>query len=227
MTKPLIMNTIARQFPGLILFVGKSKSGKTYLLQYLLQFYTTTKKIFNFGLVLTGSPYNHEYNFLPNHAVREYDEVILTGYINELKKRKDAAAGGKLPASFLVLDDCLGLVTQSSAWKNLISTYRHLNITLFLSVQYLRNEASSTLVREQTSILFAFKSTNINTIKALYEYYGSDIFSKLDEFKKRYSCATDEKHTCMIYIADDQMQTSDKNLLSFKAPEFRPIKLKF
>jgi len=69
--------------------------------------------------------------------------------------------------------------------------------------------------------------TNINTIKALYEYYGSDIFPKLEDFKKRYSKATDEKHTCMIYIADDQMQTSDKNLLSFKAPEFRPIKLKF
>ena len=195
------MNTIAKQFPGLVLFVGRSKSGKTYLLKYMIQFYSRHKKIFNFGLVLTGSKYNHEYDFLPKNAVHEYDEELLNSYINSLKKKKDEAGGGKLPASFLVLDDCLGLVTQSSAWRNLISTYRHLNITIFLSVQYLRTDASSTLVREQASVVCAFKSTNINTIKTLYDYFGSDIYDKLADFRTRFSEATDERHTCLLYIA--------------------------
>jgi len=177
-------------------------------------------------MVLTGSIYNHEYDdFLPANAVHEYDDSLLNGYIDALKKRKNE--GAKLPASFLVLDDCLGLVTQSSAWRNLISTYRHLNITIFLSVQYLRSDTSGTLVREQASVVFAFKSTNINTIKTLYDYWGSDVYSKLADFKDRYSAATDERHTCLLYIADDQLQSETKNFYSFKAPNYRLHKLKF
>jgi len=222
------MNTIAKQFPGLVLFVGRSKSGKTYLLKYLLQYYSLQKRIFNFGMVLTGSIYNHEYdNFLPANAVHEYDESLLNGYIDALKKKKHETGGGKLPASFLVLDDCLGLVTQSSAWRNLVSTYRHLNITIFLSVQYLRSDTSGTLVREQASVVCAFKSTNINTIKTIYDYWGSDVYSKLNDFKERYSAATDERHACLLYIADDQLQDDAKNFYSFKAPDYRLFKLKF
>jgi len=222
-----IMNTIAKQFPGLVLFIGRSKSGKSYLLKYMLQYYCLLKPIFKFGLVLTGSMYNHEYDFLPSNAVHEYSEEILNGYINTLKKKKNEANGGKLPASFLVLDDCLGLVTQSSAWRNLISTYRHLNITIFLSVQYLRTDASSTLVREQASVVCAFKSTNINTIKTLYDYFGSDIYDKLADFRERYSSATNERYACLLYIADDQLQDEKYNMKSFMAPDYRLFKLKF
>ena len=222
-----VMATIAKQFPGLVLLVGSSKSGKSYLLKYLLQYYSIDKPIFNFGLVLTGSYYNYEYEQLPDNAVHEYNEDLLNDYINQLKARKAKSRGGKLPASFLVLDDCLGLVVQSKAWRSLISTYRHLNITLFISVQYLKNEASSTLVREQTSVLFAFKSTNVNTIKTLYEYYGGSIFDNIEAFKSRFNESTNTKYACMVYIADNELQDKNKNMKSVRAPAYKQIKLDF
>jgi hypothetical protein len=222
------MEHIKKQFPTLILLLGKSKSGKSHLTKYLLQYYTLEKPIWQFGLCLTGSPYNHEYTFLPDHAVHEYNEDILESYINELKTRKDESKGEKMPASFLILDDCLGLISKTAAWQNLLSTYRHLNITIFLSVQYLKTEASSTLVREQAGIVCAFKSTNINVINCLYDYFGSELFESVKDFKARYSACTSEKYHCMLYIADDALSSSNKNFLSFTAPkELLNVKLKY
>jgi hypothetical protein len=54
-----IMNTIADRMPGLFLFVAKSESGKTHLIRYLITKFCAEKK-FAFGMVLTGSAYNHE-----------------------------------------------------------------------------------------------------------------------------------------------------------------------
>jgi hypothetical protein len=222
------MNNIAKQFPTLVLLLGKSKSGKSYLLKYLLQFYTIgPKPIFQYGLVLTGSPYNHEYGFLPKHAVHEYDEELLMNYINELRKRKDESEGERLPASFLVLDDCLGLIQRTPAWQNLLSTYRHLNITIFLSVQYLKTEASSTLIREQTGVLVAFKSTNINVIKCLYDYFGSEVFENLAEFRERYANITKQRYNAMIYIADDRLQDKKNNFQGLQAPQYKEISIKY
>ena len=86
---------------------------------------------------------------------------------------------------------------------------------------------SSTLVREQESVVCAFKSTNINTIKTLYDYWGSDMYDKLADFRERYSKSTNEKHTCLLYIADDQRQDENKNMYSFQAPDYRLFRLRF
>ena len=221
-----VMDEITKQLPGLFLLVGKSKSGKSYFLKYLLQYYCLYKRIFNFGLVLTGSEYNHEYPFLPQNAVGEFSEEKLMQYINQLKERKSKGNGKPLPASFIVLDDCLGLVQQTKSWQSLISTFRHLNISIFISVQYLKaSQISSTLIREQTNVLIAFRSTNINTIRALYDYYGSDIFETLDEFRKRYSACTQEKYHALVYISDDQLADPDKNFISMKVPEIKLQKI--
>ena len=218
------MKKLKHVMPSLFLFVGKSKSGKSYLLKYLISYYCLTEKHFNFGLVLTGSDYNHEYKFLPSHAVHKYEEEVLNQYIDSLKEKKNN--GEELPPSFLVLDDILGLISRSKAWQNLISTYRHLNITLFISVQYLRTEASSTLIREQTGALFAFKTTNINTMKCFFDYFGSNIFENLEGFKERFQKCTTEKHSCCLYLDHDKSMTKNTNFLMLKAPQFdlKPIK---
>ncbi len=213
------LGLIAKQLPCLMLFVAKSKSGKTYLLRYLIDKLSIDKGMFNYGLVLTGSHYNHEYEFLPKEAVHQYSEEILNEYIENLKKTKEDSKGDKMPNSFIVLDDCLGLISKSSAWTNLISTYRHLGITLMITTQYLKaSEASSTLVREQCDIAFMFGSSNINTMKALYDYFGSNIFNNFDDFQQRYRLCTNEKYKCMMYVNDSELMAPDKNLSKISAP---------
>lgn len=222
-----IAKVVKKQFPTLILLLGKSKSGKSYLIKWLIRQYTQKIHHFQYGLVLTGSYYNHEYEYLPSHAVHEYKAEILDTYINNLKQKKTEGNGKPLPASFLVLDDCLGLITKTPAWQNLLSTYRHLNITLFLSVQYLKSESSSTLVREQTGVLFAFKSTNVNVIKCLYDYYASEVFENFEDFKERYLECCQKKHCCCVYVNDDMLAKPNKNFLRFKCPTYADYKLKY
>lgn len=223
-----VMNKIKQQMPGLFLFLGKSKSGKSYLLKYLLQYFCLMKRVFKFGLILTGSAYNHEYDFLPSKAVHEYKENILMKYVDQLKDRKNKDTGKELPPSFIVLDDCLGLVQKSKAWQNLVSTYRHLNITLFISVQYLKaSEVSGTLIREQTSVLFAFSSTNMSVIKCLYDYFGADVFDKIEDFKARYQLVTKEPHAAMLYIASNELRDKSKNFKPFLAPNYKTAKINY
>lgn len=224
-----IMKTIKKQFPTVCLFVAKSKSGKTHLVRYLLTYYCVHDRFFNFGLVLTGSPYNHEYDFLPSKYVRQFNGELLDAYIAHLRQKKDDSRGQPLPPSFLVLDDCLGLIQKTGAWQNLVSTFRHLNITIFITTQYLKaSEVSGTFIREQTGVLFAFRTSNVHTIKALYDYFGANVFDKLKDFQERFNECVKVQHQCMLYIDSHNLMSKSKNFLPLAAPAvYKTFEIRF
>lgn len=223
-----IMNKIFEK-PCLILTVGKSEQGKSYLVRYLLD-YALISRVFKFGIVFQGSKgMNDDYGFLPDKAVKNgFDEAVLIKWIDKLKAQKErlvkAGKGADMPRSFIIFDDLLGILQKSAYMDNFFSLYRHLGITVFLNTQYLNTAASSTLVRQQTSFGFFFRSSAARTKDSLYEWFAGDI-SK-DEFLEKYKRFTKEDYNCMLYISSERDPT--KAFYRFQAPSnHKPTKVNY
>jgi hypothetical protein len=214
------------RFPACILSVGKPKSGKTYNTRFLLTYFSHTKKIFKGGLVFTGSrDLNDDYDFLPVKAIiNGYDEDVLKRYVENIEQYRKRT-GQAPPASFIVFDDLLGKLTGSNYFNSFVSIYRHLNITIFINVQYMKTKASNTLLRETISYAFIWNTKTKNSIDSIYEVVGQ-LFDSKEDFKKHFFETTKAKHAAMLYIATrDELQN---NYYETIAPEnFKKIRIDF
>ncbi len=81
-------------------------------------------------------------------------------------------ANGSAPRAFLILDDLLSQKAFSSqTFINLSTQFRHFNISIIISTQYIYR--LSPTFRESASHAVIFKQTTMRSITALYESYGS------------------------------------------------------
>jgi len=199
--------------------------GKSFLLRNLI-YQFSKKNIFKFGVCFSGTGFNSDYKFLPENAVRSnYSEDQLEKYIAKLKAWLHAHPGEKLPSNFLILDDLLGRIKlNSGVFSNLMSTFRHYNITIFITSQYFVKNIS-TLLRELTDVAFIFRTRFHNSLKSLYEAYGQ-MLDDQDEFEYILNEATKEKHACLCYMS--RKETADESYFSYQAPPKDPeFKLRF
>lgn len=201
--------------------VGKSYRGKSYFLKYFLM-----DRIWHgdlkFGLVFTSTKFNKTYNFLDDMGIKYkivegYDEELLEKYFNNLIKiyeEKDY-----IEPSFVVFDDIMGCLNNSSKFfTRFMTTMRHLNINAFFAVQYLKGKSAiSPTMRQQTTHALMWKSLTKDTTEALFESYGQR-FNSLKEFKEYFENATEQKHSAMLYIENED--DMDKNYLTIKAPKY-------
>jgi ABC-type dipeptide/oligopeptide/nickel transport system ATPase component len=216
----VVMKMINEQLPCTTLIVGKTKSGKSVLMRYLLAYFTTVTAEFKYGMIMVGNKYiAKEYGMFPEGSVREYDESVLRKYIEELEDLHDEIGEDEMPRTFLVLDDCIGIIQDNNWFSHFVTTCRHLNICLFLSTQYLkaRSAVNSTLVRENIGMLFCFRSNSSDTIKTMYDNWGSEVMRSRDDFEQRFRRCTKEKGSAMLYLNDVNYLTASENLLPFKA----------
>lgn len=214
------------RFPACILSVGKPKSGKTYNTRFLLTYFCKTKPVFKGGLVMTGSrDLNEDYDFLPEKAIiNGYDEELLKRHVAKLEAYRKRT-GNPPPASFIVFDDILGRLQGSAFFNNFISIYRHLNITVFINVQYMKTRASNTLLRECIKYAFIFKTTTKISLQCIYEVIGQS-FDSFEEFKEIFMKATNEPHAACLYIAD--RNDKHENYFTSIAPEdYRQQQIEF
>jgi hypothetical protein len=201
------------------IFCGKSFRGKSHFLRYLITDRMLSKKL-EFGLVFTGTKYNTDYDFFPDDKVFEgYNEEVLKKYVDNLKaiKKKE----GEVPPSFIIFDDLVGVLNnQTDFFMNFITTARHLNINIFVCVQYLTGKkAISTTMRAQTTHAVLFKPRMKNTIENLYRSFGG-LFENEKEFKDHFMKITKEPYCGMLYLEhEDNM---DKNYICVKAPAEYP-----
>jgi len=208
-----------------MIFIGKQASGKSFLLRNLI-YQLTKQNTFKFGKVFSATSFNPDYDFMPEkHVDGEYSEAKLEQYIDSLKKWMTNNPGKKLPPSFLILDDLLGKMhANTDIFSNLMSTYRHYNMSVFLTSQFMVKNIS-TLLRELVDVAFIFKSKFKNTRTSLYEAFGQSLESQ-DEFDDVLEKATKERHACLVYKANEE-KVQDM-YLSFKCPGNDPkFKLKF
>lgn len=217
-------------FPSLIIFAGSSKSGKTYAIKSIIinNAFPKSKSSFNFGLVFTSTKFNSDYtSFLPNESVIEgFNIDLLNNFKEEIKNKyedviqrnikKGRHPNYGVPASFIVLDDIVSLIKQKDkSFQNFISTFRHYNISVFISVQYIHQIVP--IIRQQADYAVIYYHDQAISIKALNESFGSG-FENEREFKKFLHEKTKNRFNCIIYQKHDY----DNKYIVWKAPSDVP-----
>lgn len=209
-----------------IINIGQPGTGKTFLTKWLLlRNILPPVSHYKYGVIVTKTKFDaKDYDYIDKkYILGEYDEEVIKDYVNQIVKQVEKK--GSVDPSFMVLDDILGdyKILMSPFFKWITSIVRHINMTIIINGQYLFQSVNS-VIRECSTIVFMFRSTNNKTIKGLYENFGQ-LFDDQKEFKKHFLEATKEKHTCMVYTADEDDIL--KNYLTFKAPDsLKHLKMK-
>jgi hypothetical protein len=166
------------QIPGITLIIGKTQSGKSHLLRYLMKCLWLNGS-FAFGCIISlTSQFTHDWDCIPKRfhltpdKAEHYLKTILLPRMAQIKAR-----GINMP-SFILIEDCLGeLKWNDSFWTQLATTVRHYNISLFLTTQYLKKIPS--VIRSQCSQYFFLKMMNQLELKGAYE----QCFSMVMDYK--------------------------------------------
>lgn len=179
--------------PKVFLVAGAPARGKTYLTRYFLQQFIFNKTVPRAERLQFGAVYGHpssieEYDWLPpqcTHEVMESKEIDskMGGYLkylvaenkrlNEKKGRVGRRHEVLLPPNFLVLDDIVGVLnSQSKTFNRFITTFRKTNTTVFICVQYINSNISTT-VRQCIEYAIWFDFDNKKTIGALCDAFGT------------------------------------------------------
>jgi hypothetical protein len=188
-------------------------------------YYYLKQNYFKFGMVISRTKFNGDYDWCPDEYVKdEYDEQKLQQYINKLRMYKKSK--GYVPPSFLILDDVLGAVSvYSNFWTQLISQFRHFNLTLIIASQSITSKLTSTLLRECVNISVMFRSVFKNTIVASFESFGQ-LFENYDEFLNLYLKITGQKYHALLFINDKD--SKEQSYFDYIAPPNTPeFKIKF
>ena len=193
--------------PAIFTMTGQPKSGKSYMMKYIMFLYCQMGYFSGGGLVFTPTKFNGDYNFLPDRAViPRYSGEHLEAHIENLRRltetgRAENGADWSLKPNFVILDDCLGLLKESEWFNNWISTYRHTNTSIFIMSQYLASRQSvNTLLRNCTTFALMWPSISKNNLQAMYNAYGG-VFENEEEFKRELLKCKNVKHTCLLYKA--------------------------
>ena len=194
------------------MFIGSSSSGKSYLLKSIVSDHLSAKRL-KFGIVFTATKHNCGYDWLPDQYVfSNYDQEILNRYIAFLVKMKKK---GTIPNSFVILDDIVMSINQhSKAFAEFLSTYRHYNITLYVTTQSINKCVP--LFREQADYAYIFQLHTVAAIKAAYESYGQLFLTikKWQEFLKEGTCID---YQCIVWSKETK-PVIELKYKRFKAP---------
>lgn len=148
-------------FPGSFLFLGKSNSGKTYLMKKILH-----KHRKKFDRVIVFCPImNNDYDFLdPKYVIRDkqtLDTIINVQY--QLKMQN------KHKPLLIILDDWIGSVDlrHDETFSKLSTNGRHCNITTFYISQFLNRIPP--VIRDNINY-YIILSVSHQSLDTLYEY---------------------------------------------------------
>jgi GTPase SAR1 family protein len=173
----LFNNTI----PNISLIIAPPNCGKTYLVKYLLTDLYINKKI-KYGVVFCSTNFNtNNFDYIPEKYIySSYQDDIITNLIdiqiNQIKENK------KAEPCFIVFDDMIGMINfQSKTLTELFTKYRHYNITVLLTTQYIYKIPP--LIRECSTFIFLFFVTSRRSLKAAFECFFCH-FDNIEQCKK-------------------------------------------
>lgn len=202
--------------PSLTILVGKPGSGKSHLLNYLLTLGHPhyNKSPILYAIVFTTTKFNKQWSsiFPDDYVHPRYDPDILQGLIEIQQENSHNRAA-------VIFDDCLDQrAFASQLFLDLCTTFRHLNIDLFISTQYIYK--CPPVVRECASRVAMFRVTSERSLKACYESFGA-FFKTYDEFRK-YVIANTGDFKFIWYIANSSADNRDEVYINMKAPPTLP-----
>jgi hypothetical protein len=202
--------TLNLDYPFSIIITGMPGAGKTGFIKYIfLSNHPTYKEDpFKYGIVFTNTKFDNEYDYCPQKYVHAaYNEDILRNFI-ELQKENSHHK------TFIVFDDCLDKKAfQSKLFTELVTQYRHLNINLIITAQYLKLVTPA--MKECCRYAILLKSSTEDSIKSNYESFGFG-FSDRKKFEEYI------RENCVNYgaILVDRRAKQDEPLYQVKrAPD--------
>ena len=171
--------------PGLNILSAKPGSGKSSLIKFELYKGDVNKK-YDYAIVFTKNiddDYNKiiDENFIYyNFSDKDFAKILKFQQQNNKKKENSGELDG--PRLLLIFDDVIGSIDfNSKLLTMLVTRYRHFNIGVVFSTQYIIKIPS--IIRECASRSFIFYQETRNSIKACYEIYGQS-FKSLTKFRE-------------------------------------------
>lgn len=160
--------------PGLSIIAAKAGSGKTSLIKFGI-FELARSQGVDYIYVFTSTPTDYEY-LPPRYVISGYTTQKLAIIMNNQSNSRDKRL-------LLVFDDIIGSVDffRDPLIAKLVTEFRHFNIGVIISTQYIYR--ISPVVRENAFTAVLFKQITFNAQKACYESYGGD-FKKLKDFQE-------------------------------------------
>lgn len=192
----LVVNPCLPSVPSCCLFISPPASGKTLLLiNWVYRFYSGVfdeiwwcSPTINLDNTAKSSVHKDE----TIHKITEPEDLenldhIITNLIETQKEK--LAEGEELDEILLILDDCLSFVNKK-ALLNLCTQYRHLRITVFISIQKMK--LLNNTLRTCASDVISFGIPNLAQRKMFLEEFNS--FPDIEDY---YEQCTNEKYNWM------------------------------
>lgn len=159
--------------PCILLCVGFCGGGKTVAITYTIK----TLKAFDFVVVLSSTAeFNGDYDFLkqmPGVSSRIYNASNCNDMFKKIMSiQEESKKKGDMKRVCIVCDDVMGVLSNSKVFAKLASTYRHFNISIFITTQFVNN--STTYIRELANYVFVFDQRTDQSRKAIHQSYFGD-----------------------------------------------------
>jgi GTPase SAR1 family protein len=215
------MNIYNEKLPNISLICAPPASGKTYLIKYLLTDLYKKKKI-DYGVVFCSTSFNKDnFDYIPeNYLYSSYDENIILNLMNIQQQQIDF--NDKAKPAFIVFDDMLGLIKfDSKLIIELFTKYRHYNITILITTQYIY--AIPPLLRECTTFFFTFYLSSYRSLKAIYDCFLGDF----DNYKECKKFIIDNTGDYKFIVVKTFESNKNKKFNVCKAPKIKNINFKF
>lgn len=194
------------KLPFIINIAGHCGSGKSFFIKYLIQ---SLKNEFNCIAVFSNTAaFTEDYNFLKELETPELKTFILSSLVADetIKKimaiQKHNRQGNKKRNVLIIFDDIFGSIKDSKVFKDLVSTFRHYNISIIFSAQYIT--ASATYLREISNYIVIFHQRTLSSLKICYENYFIADYDNFNEFKHSFTNKLQKYHFYFIDRINDK-----------------------
>jgi len=166
------------EFPNNFFMCGRTKSGKTNLVKYLIREAVKRKQIDYIIVISPSGRVNNDYDFIERRFI--HPSLSREFYNKLLRFQRD---NGK-PHCVLILDDCIGhkFLRQEDGLQSIVAKARHWNISVFILTQNCMDVRNS--IREQIHTSYIFKQKSPQSIRNAYQLVADKIES-VDEYKKK------------------------------------------
>lgn len=228
--------------PSVHIMVAPPGRGKTTLIKYIVK-HCLSKGMFDYGIVYNPSSFNGDYDYIrrkyPNAVRSEYTTEHLESIRNQQRSfiNNPQIGSDNCPSCFIILDDCLGETPFKSAqFTQLITTYRHYKLTIFIASQVLMEIPPT--VRACLSMLHIFRPNDEKTYEDLWQQFtkgvkelrGKTKKESIEKWRDFLDSKTNEKGKCLSYRVnmDADLDNTVKNrFLQIKAPIVKDFDVEF
>lgn len=161
--------------PSIILSVASPNSGKTQFVKQIIRQLLLDKEL-QYGFIFCND-FDDYLGYFNEHFIFDYNN--FDEKISEIIEFKNEYKDSKI---FIILDDFISKININNKLLNhLFSTYRHLNISLFLCFQHINK--INRLHRNCSNYLFLGKMNSLDSINCCYDIICGFYSKKNDLFK--------------------------------------------